>query len=280
MPPLGTLGVWTTYRAIGEENAGEAAALVADLGFGTFWLGGSPRLPAVRPLLEAGDALTVATGIVNVWSYQPGDLAREYAELSPQFGDRLLVGIGIGHPEATSDYTRPLASTRAFLDGIDAAPTPIPRDRRALAALGPKMLDLSRDRSRGTLTYFVPPEHTRAARARLGDGPLIATELACVLNTDVESARAAGRRYAETYLGLRNYTTNLLRHGFTDQDIAQGGSDRLIDTIVPHGTAEDIAAAARAHLDAGADHVCLQPVGVTGIPRAEWIALAAALGLG
>jgi probable F420-dependent oxidoreductase len=280
MPPLGTLGVWTTYRAIGEENAGEAAALVADLGFGTFWLGGSPRLPAVRPLLEAGDALTVATGIVNVWSYQPGDLAREYAELSPQFGDRLLVGIGIGHPEATSDYTRPLASTRAFLDGIDAAPTPIPRDRRALAALGPKMLDLSRDRSRGTLTYFVPPEHTRAARARLGDGPLIATELACVLNTDVESARAAGRRYAEMYLGLRNYTTNLLRHGFTYQDIAQGGSDRLIDTIVPHGTAEDIAAAARAHLDAGADHVCLQPVGVTGIPRAEWIALAAALGLG
>ncbi|MGH2896451.1 MAG: LLM class F420-dependent oxidoreductase [Solirubrobacteraceae bacterium] len=280
---LGTFGVWTAYRGIGEENAGEAAALVADLGFGTFWLGGSPRLSAVRPLLEADASLSVATGIVNVWTYEPEDLAREYSELSPQFGDRLLVGIGIGHPEATSDYTRPLASTRAFLEGIDAAPggwDPIPPDRRALAALGPKMLDLCRERSRGTLTYFVGPNHTRAARERLGDGPLIATELACVLDTDPESARAAGRRYAEMYLGLSNYTGNLLRHGFSEDDIANGGSDRLIDTIVPHGTAEDIAAAAREHLDAGADHVCLQPVGVRGVPRAQWTALASALGLG
>jgi probable F420-dependent oxidoreductase len=277
---LGTFGVWTSYRGIGEENAGEAAALVADLGFGTFWLGGSPRLSSVRPLLEASDSLAVATGIVNVWAYEPADLAREYAELGPQFGDRLLIGIGIGHPEATSDYTRPLASTRAFLDGIDAAPEPIPTDRRALAALGPKMLDLCRERSRGTLTYFVSPEHTRAARARLGDGPLIATELACVLDTDPESARATARRYAELYLGLGNYTRNLVRHGFSEDDVAQGGSDRLIDTVVPHGTAEEIAAAARAHLDAGADHVCVQPVGVRGVPRAEWTALASALGLG
>ncbi len=119
---LGTFGVWTAYGAIGEENAGEAASLVAELGFGTFWLGGSPRLSSVRPLLEADETLTVATGIVNVWAYEPAELAREYAELSPQFGDRLLVGIGIGHPEATSDYARPLASMRAFLDGIDAAP--------------------------------------------------------------------------------------------------------------------------------------------------------------
>ncbi len=277
---LGSFGVWTAYRAIGEENAGEAAALVSDLGFGTFWLGGSPRLSTVRPLLEAGGSLAVATGIVNVWTYEPGDLASEYAELSPRFGDRLLVGIGIGHPEATSDYTRPLASTRAFLDGIDAAPEPIPADRRALAALGPRMLDLCRERTRGTLTYFVPPEHTRSARARLGEGPLIATELACVLDTDPEAARVTARGYAEMYLGLRNYTGNLVRHGFTEDDIAQGGSDRLIDTIVPHGTAEEIATAARAHLDAGADHVCLQPVGVRGVPRAEWTALAAALGLG
>ncbi len=277
---LGTIGVWTAYPAIGEENAGEAAALVHDLGFGTFWLGGSPRLSSVRPLLEATASLTVATGIVNVWAYRPEDLAREYAELSPEFGDRLLVGIGIGHPEATGDYTRPLASTRAFLDGIDAARTAIPADRRALAALGPKMLDLCRERSRGTLTYFVPPEHTRAARARLGVDPLIATELACVLDDDAQSARATARRYAEMYLGLRNYTRNLLRYGFTEEDIADGGSDRLIDTIVPHGSAEEIAAAAREHLEAGADHVCLQPVGVRGIPRAQWTALAAALELG
>jgi probable F420-dependent oxidoreductase len=276
---LGRFGVWTSYRAIGEEKAGEAAALVQELGFGTFWLGGSPRLPTTRPLLEGADAIAVGTGIVNVWAYDPAQLAREYADLEPEFGERLLVGIGIGHPEATSDYTRPLASTRAFLDGIDAAPHPIPPQRRCLAALGPKMLDLCRERSRGTLTYFVPPEHTRAARERVGADRLVATELACVLDTDAASARATARRYAEMYLGLRNYTGNLLRYGFTEADIAQGGSDRLIDAIVPHGTADEIAAAGRRHLDAGADHVCLQPVGTRGIPRAEWGALAAALGL-
>ena len=277
---LGTFGVWTAYRGLGEENASEAAALVADLGFGTFWLGGSPRLPTVRPLLQAAGDLTVATGIVNVWAYDPAELAQEYAALVTEFGDRLLVGIGIGHPEATSDYTRPLRSMRLFLDGIDAAPRPIPAEHRALAALGPKMLDLCRERTRGTLTYFVPPEHTRAARERLGPDALIAAELACVVDTDPASARAAARSYADLYLGLRNYTGNLLRYGFTEADIADGGSDRLIDQIVPHGTAEEIVAAAREHLDAGADHVCLQPVGVHGIPREQWTALASAAGIG
>jgi probable F420-dependent oxidoreductase len=274
---LGRFGVWTTYHAIGEENAGEAAALVQELGFGTFWLGGSPRLPSVRPLLASTDRLAVGTGIVNVWAYEPEDLAREYAELSPEYADRLLVGIGIGHPEATSDYKHPLAATRSFLDGLDRAPAPLPPDGRCLAALGPKMLDLCRERSRGTLTYFVGVEHTRSARERLGPDALLAAELACVVDTDAESARAAARRYAKLYLGLRNYTSNLLRHGFTESDIADGGSDRLIDAIVPHGTADEIAAVARAHLDAGANHVCVQPVGVPGIPRAEWTALAGAL---
>ena len=277
---LGTFGVWTAFRGLGEENASEAAALVADLGFGTFWLGGSPRLPAVRPLLEAADGLTVATGIVNVWAYDPAQLAGEYAALATEFDDRLLVGIGIGHPEATSDYAHPLRSMQAFLDGIDAVPAAIPPDRRALAALGPKMLDLCRERTRGTLTYFVPPEHTRAARERLGPDPLVATELACVVDTGPASAREAARGYAEMYLGLRNYTGNLLRYGFTDDDIAGGGTDRLIDRIVPHGTAEQIIDAAREHLDAGADHVCLQPVGVKGVPREQWTALASAAGLG
>jgi probable F420-dependent oxidoreductase len=276
---LGTSGVWTSYRAIGEENAGEAARLAEELGFGTFWLGGSPRLPTVRPLLDATDRLRVATGIVNVWAYDPVELTRDYAGLAPEFSDRLLVGIGIGHPEATSDYTRPLASMRAFLDGIDGAAAPIPAGRRALAALGPKMLDLCRERSAGAHTYFIPPEHTRAARERLGPDRLIAAELACVLDTDAESARATARGYAQMYLSLRNYTSNLRDYGFTEDDIADGGSDRLIDTIVPHGTAEQIAIAARAHLDAGADHVCLQPVGVHGVPRREWTALASALDL-
>jgi probable F420-dependent oxidoreductase len=274
---LGRIGVWTTYRQIGEENAGEAARLVQDLGFGTFWLGGSPRLPSVRPLLEATDRLVVATGIVNVWSYDPAELAAEYAKLAEEFPDRLLVGIGIGHPEATSQYATPLAAMQAFLDGLDEAATPLPRDLRCLAALGPKMLDRARDRSRGAHTYFVPVAHTRAARDRLGQSALLSAELACAVDGDPESARAKARRYAELYLGLRNYTNNLVRHGFTQDDIAEGGSDRLIDAVIPHGSAQDIAAVAREHLDAGADHVCLQPVGVRGIPQDEWTALAGSL---
>jgi probable F420-dependent oxidoreductase len=274
---LGEVGVWTTYRAIGEENAGAAAKLLENLGFGTFWLGGSPRLPSVRPLLEATEHLIVATGVVNVWQYEPAKLAAEHADLTREFPGRLLLGIGIGHPEATSDYARPLSTMRKFFDGLDGADRPVPRERRCMAALGPKMLDLSAERSRGAHTYFVPIEHTRFARGRVGESALVAPELACVLGTDTERARASARKYAAGYLGLRNYTNNLLKFGFTNDDIADGGSDRLIDAIVPHGTANEIAAAAQAHLDAGADHVCLQTVGISGIPHEQWSALASAL---
>jgi probable F420-dependent oxidoreductase len=275
---LGRIGIWTSYRAIGEENAAEAAKLVAHLGFGTFWLGGSPSLPGVRPLLDATDSLVVATGVVNVWRYGASKLAADHAELAPEFPDRLLVGIGIGHPEATSGYQRPLSTMRAFLDDLDRAPTPLPREERCLGALGPRMLDLSAGRSRGAHTYFVPPEHTRFARERLGAEALLAPELACVVDGDRESARNKARSYARSYLRLRNYTNNLLRVGFTEEDISDGGSDRLIDTVVPQGGAEEIATLVREHLDAGADHVCVQAVGVSGVPRDEWTALAGALG--
>ncbi|HEX3873850.1 MAG TPA: LLM class F420-dependent oxidoreductase [Solirubrobacteraceae bacterium] len=274
---LTEFGIWTSYRQIGEDSAGEAARLVEELGFGAFWLGGSPRLPSTRPLLAATDRLIVATGIVNVWTYDPADLAAEYADLDRAFPDRLLVGIGIGHREATTEYAKPLATMTAFFDGLDAADEPLPPDRRCVAALGPKMLEFCADRARGTHPYFVPVAHTRLARDRVGPGGLVAPELACVVDTDVERARATARGYAKTYLGLTNYTNNLLRFGFADDDIANGGSDRLIDAIIPHGSAEEVAAAARAHLDAGADHVCLQPLGSDGMPREAWGALAAAL---
>jgi probable F420-dependent oxidoreductase len=277
---LGEFGVWTSFRAIGEENAGEAAKLVEDLGFGTFWLGGSPQLPALRPLLESTEQIVVATGILNVWASDPERVVADFAELENRFPGRVLLGIGIGHPEATSQYDRPLAAMRSFLDAIDAAATPVPRIRRCLAALGPKMLGVSAERSLGAHTYFVPVEHTRAARGTLGQAAILAPELACVLDADVQSARARARAYAALYLGLRNYTNNLRGHGFSEQDIADGGSDRLIDSIIPHGGAKEIAAAARRHLSAGADHVCLQSVGVQGLPRAEWTALASALDLG
>jgi probable F420-dependent oxidoreductase len=274
---LGKIGVWTTYHAIGEENAGEAAKLVEDLGFSAFWLGGSPKLPTARPLLEATSRLVVATGIVNVWQNEPAQLADEHAALTEAFPGRLLLGIGIGHPEATSDYARPLSTMREFLDGLDAADDPVPQDERCLAALGPRMLELSAERSLGAIPYFVSVEHTRFARERLGPSALLAPELACVLDTDATRARDTARRYAQIYLRLRNYTSNLLRFGFTERDIADGGSDRLIDAVIPQGTSEQIAQAVSAHLDAGANHVCLQPLGGEGIPREDWTALASAL---
>jgi probable F420-dependent oxidoreductase len=274
---LGRFGVWTTYRAIGEEQAGTAARLVEELGYSVFWLGGSPRLPSVRPLLEATKNLVVATSIVNVWTYEPEQLAAEYAALARDFPERLLVGIGIGHPEATSDYSRPLSSMRAFLDGLDASEPPLPRDRRCLAALAPKMLALSAERSLGAIPYFVPAAHTKAARAQLGAGVLLAPEIAYVLDSDVERARAKARDYARPYLGMSNYTNNLLRFGFSAEDIAAGGSDPLIDEVVPHGTAAEIARVVAAHLEAGADHVALQATGEPGIPRQGWTALAEAV---
>jgi probable F420-dependent oxidoreductase len=274
---IGRVGVWTSYRPFGVERAGEAAKLAEELGYGAFWVGGSPHVPDVRPVLEATSTLVAATGILNVWINDPGETAAANAALRADFPDRLMLGIGIGHPEATSDYTRPLASMRAFLDGLDAASAPPPVGERCLAALGPKMLDLAAERTAGAHTYFVPVEHTRAARERLGPGKLVATELACVIDSEPERARAVARDYARLYLGLRNYTQSLLRSGFGEIDIADGGSDRLIDAVIPHGSAEQIAEVARAHLDAGADHVCLQPLGEQGIPRESWAALARVL---
>ena len=226
---IGKIGVWTSYRAFGVERAGEAAKVAEQLGYGALWVGGSPHVPDIRPVL-------------NLWINDPGETAGADAALRADFPGRFMLGIGIGHPEATSDYRRPLASMRAFLDGLDASPTPPPTDERCLAALGPKMLALAGERTAGAHTYFVPVEHTRSARERLGPGKLLAPELACVIETEPARAKAVARDYAKLYLGLRNYTQNLLDFGFTVDDLADGGSDRLIDAVIPQGSAEQIAA--------------------------------------
>ena len=274
---LGRIGVWTSYRPFGAERAPEAAKLVEQLGYGTWWVGGSPHVADIRPILEATTSLVGATGILNVWSNEPGEAAAADAALRADFPGRVMLGIGIGHPEATSDYRRPLTAMRTFLDGLDASPSPPPVDERCLAALSPRMLDLARERTAGTHSYFVPVEHTRSARERLGPGALVAPEVACVVDTDPVRARGVAREYAKLYLGLRNYTQNLRGWGFTESDLAGGGSDRLIDALVPQGSAARIADVVRAHLDAGADHVCLQPLGEKGIPRESWTALAKSL---
>jgi len=274
---FGEWGVWTSFRQVSEDEADEAAGIAEAAGYGTFWLGGSPRLAQVRRLLEGSEKLVVGTSIVNIWAYDPEDLAREFHELEADFPGRVCVGIGVGHPEATSDYKRPLSAIETFLDGVDAAPQPIPTDRRILAALAPKMLATSARRSLGTVPYFSSVDHTRWAREQIGPDKDLIAELACVIDEDVERARATARKYAELYLGLVNYTNALLQHGFEQADIENGGSDRLIDHVIPHGSAADIAAAARAHREAGADQVCFQPLGAKGIPAADWQALATAL---
>jgi len=274
---IGSIGIWTTYGPFGQERVGEAARLAEDLEYSTWWLGGSPHVPDIRPILEATSTLVAATGILNVWSNDPVDTAAAGASLREDFPGRFMLGIGIGHAEATSDYRRPLKTMREFLDGLDASPTPPPVEERCLAALGPKMLDLAGERTAGTHPYFTTVDHTRFARERLGPDKLVAPEVACVVETDRVRARAVARDYAKYHLGLTNYTKNLLGFGFTDDDLVDGGSNRLIDAVIPHGSAEQIAEVVRAHLDAGADHVCLQPLGEEGIPRKSWTALASTL---
>jgi probable F420-dependent oxidoreductase len=271
---IGNIGIWTSYRPFGKERAGEAAKLVEELGYGAWWVGGSPHVPDIRPILEATSTLVAATGILNVWSNEPGDTAAADAALRGDFPGRFMLGIGIGHPEATSDYRRPLKTMREFIDGLDASPSPPPVDERCLAALGPKMLDLAGERTAGTHPYFTTVDHTRFAHERLGRGKLVAPEVACVVDSDPGRAKAVARDYAKLYLGLSNYTNNLLEFDFTEDDVVDGGSDRLIDAVIPQGSAEQIAEVVRAHLDAGADHVCVQPLGEDGIPRRSWTALA------
>ena len=269
---LGRIGIWRRH-----VEGPEGLAELEELGYGTLWLGVSPGPADVRPFLEPTRTLTIATGILNVWRHDPADVAAAHGRLNDEFGGRFLLGVGIGHPEITSEYRKPLATMRAFLDGLDAAERPVPRHERAVAALGPKMLDLAAERSLGAHPYFTPPEHTRFARERVGPRVLLAPEVTVVVEPDPETARELARVFAARYLALTNYSANLLRHGFTEDDLANGGSDRLIDAVVPHGSAEQVAEAVQAHFDAGADHVCLQPVGHGGVPLEDYRALARAL---
>jgi probable F420-dependent oxidoreductase len=268
---LGRIGIWRSRRH-GTRGLDQIEAL----GYSTFWIGGSPSTDDARSYLDTTSGLTIATGILNVWQHEPADVAAGHAALTADFPGRLLLGIGIGHPEATSDYTRPLTTMRTFLDGLDPN---VPEDERIVAALRPKMLRLAAERSLGAFPYFVPVEHTRYAREQIGRDAVLATEVAVVVERDAETARGIAREYAAGYLSLHNYASNLRDLGYEESELANGGSDRLIDAVIPHGTADAVAEAVRAHLDAGADHTCLQPLGHGPHPADDYRALAAALGL-
>ena len=251
---LGKIGIW---RHFGQVN-GEFAADVEKLGYGAIWLGGSPSgdLVDVERVLDATTTIVVATGIVNIWKDDAATVAASYHRLVAKYPGRFLLGIGIGHPEHVQGYQKPYDKIVEYLNQLDAAGVPV--EGRALAALGPKVLKLSRERTAGAHPYLTTPVHTRQAREILGEGPLLAPEQKVVFDTDPERARAIGRPTVKPYLGMVNYTRNLLRIGFTEDDIAGDGSDRLIDALVLHGDTETIARGITAHLEAGADHVNIQ----------------------
>jgi probable F420-dependent oxidoreductase len=261
---LGRVGVWWSgsWRHP-DDPARSVAPELESLGYGALWSSGrfEPGLsPHFEKLLASTDHIPVASGIVSVWAGAPDDVGPAVAALEDRFPGRFLLGIGASHSVAVADYSRPYSKVVASLDALDALPTPVPSQRRVLAALGPRMLELAAARTAGAHPYFVPVEHTAFARHTLGATPLLAPEVAVVLETDAVRARALARGYARTYLGLPNYTQNLRRFGFGDEDIDDGGSDRLIDAVIPWGDAATIAAAVAAHHEAGADHVCLQVI--------------------
>jgi len=249
---VGRIGVF------GRDFLPELAPQIEALGYGAIWIGGSPPgdLVVIEQLLDATERIVVATGIVNMWSVSAAVAAASYQRIEARHPGRLLLGVGIGHPEVRAEYRSPLDTIASYLDKLDAEG--VPADRRILGALGPKVLRVAGQRTLGAHPYLTIPEHTRAARALLGAGPLLAPEHKVVLDTEVERARAVGReRLLNPYLGLSNYRRSLLSLGFTEQDL-DTASDRLVDALTLHGDVDTVAAGVTAHLDAGADHVAVQ----------------------
>jgi probable F420-dependent oxidoreductase len=274
---LGRIGIWRRRDQLTPRLAREVEAL----GYGAVWIGGSPPgdLFLAQELLDATTRLAVATGIVNMWATPATEAAASYHRVAAAHPGRFLLGVGIGHPEATQEYRSPFDTIVDYLDVLDAEGVPV--EGRVLAALGPKVLAVAAERTAGAHPYLTTPAHTRLAREILGDGPLLAPEQKVVVSADPDAARALGRPAVERpYLHLRNYTANLKRLGWTDADLAGGGSDALIDALVVHGDAAAVAAGVTAHLDAGADHVCVQvltPPGADPVPDLRALAEALAL---
>jgi probable F420-dependent oxidoreductase len=254
---LGRYGVWLGSRSITPDLAKQ----IESLGYGAAWIGGSPDadLKWVEPALAQTSSLQLATGIINIWSSPAAEVAESYHRIENDYPGRFLLGIGIGHPEHTQEYRKPYDALVDYLDTLDGAS--VPTSRRVLAALGPKVLALSAERSAGAHPYLTTPEHTAQARELVGNSVFLAPEHKVVLTTDADEARKIGRQTVEFYLGLSNYVNNWRRLGFTDDDVRKPGSDKLIDAVVAYGTPEAIAARLNEHLEAGADHVAIQVLG-------------------
>jgi probable F420-dependent oxidoreductase len=280
------VGVWSSQLRFGDPSeSADAATELDELGFTALWIPdvGGPVFDAVGHLLAATKRTVIATGILNLWMHSAGDVAESYAALAAEHGDRFLLGIGVSHAPLIDAgqpgrYRKPLAATASFLDALDAADRPVPVDARVLAALGPKMLALSASRARGAHPYLVTPEHTASARSTLGEGPLLLPEQTVILCDGADEARSIGTDWLRAYLALPNYANNLLRSGFSEDDLAHV-SDRLFDAIIAWGDEGAIMRRVAEHRSAGADHVCVQVLVAdpTAFPREQWRRIAAAV---
>lgn len=291
---LGTYGIWTgALDILPSAEARERAAELEELGYGAVWLPETVfREPFLHSafLLEATSTIKVATGIVNRYGRDALTANAGMHTLNEAFPGRFLLGLGVSHAHLVAGvrkhtYDKPYSGMVEYLDLMDKArffaPRGDPPPQKVLAALRPRMLRLAAERTAGAHTYFVPPEHTAQARSLVGPEPLLAVEQMVMFDTDAGRAREAARLHMAPYVRLPNYAGNLLRLGFDEQDLADGGSDRLVDAIVAWGTMDDALARVRAHLDAGADHVCIQVLGpdLAHVPVDGWRDLASALDL-
>lgn len=279
---LGPTGIWSIeLRTAGPDEIADAAAELDELGWGALWipgLGGGDVLGDSERLLRATRTAKVAVGVASIWRHRPDEMAAGHARLQSAYGRRHLLGLGVSDPAAAQSAGqpyRPLADMSAYLDRLEQAPAPVPAGERVMAALGPRMTELAAQRTAGIHPFMVTPEYSAAARERLGDGPLIAPYQAVVLEEDPGKARSAAREFLGGFLGMDHYARNLRRQGFTEDDLARGGSDRLIDSVVAWGDVEAIGRRIRAHHQAGADHVCLHVVGAgPAMPLPQWRELA------
>jgi probable F420-dependent oxidoreductase len=259
---LGRIGVWWSGAwRVAEDASVDVAAELEDLGYTALWSSGGfqPGLsPHFERLLAATTRLKVCSGIVSIWTTSPHQIALAVADLDLRHPGRFVLGLGASHEAIVEDYSRPYSHMVAYLDALDDAGLAVARERRVLAALGHRMLSLAADRAAGAHTYFGPVEHSARAREVLGADGLLAAEVSVVLEKDASTARQLARAFTVGYLSLPNYANNLRSLGFGDGDLAGGGSDRLVDGVMAWGEPDDVANRVRQHLDAGANHVCIQ----------------------
>ncbi|MCP4435456.1 MAG: LLM class F420-dependent oxidoreductase [Actinomycetia bacterium] len=293
---IGTYGIWTGSLDMQPSTvARECAAEIEELGFGALWIPETVFREVFLEsamLLEATSTLKVATGIANRYARDAMTTNAAMQTLNEAYPGRFLLGLGVSHGHLVAgirkhEYTKPYSAMVEYLDAMEAsmflAPKGEPSAEMVLAALGPKMLKLAAERTAGAHPYFVPPEHTAVARETMGADALLAVEQMVVLDDDPETARATARAHMEIYLGLPNYANNLMRLGFTEEEITTGGgADRVVDAVVAWGGVEAATERVQAHLDAGADHVCIQVLepDMAALPRQGWRDLAQALPLG